>query len=87
MTPKLDGSHDKLPPDYHKQENPKARELMEDVLEPLMAELVKDGGVEALDKMLIELAEEVEDDLRINDPESPMVADLDEHRLKTRGFD
>jgi hypothetical protein len=86
MQPKLDGSHDKLPPDDHERPQPRLEELMEEVFEPLMQQMIDDEGIEALDKFVLESAEQMEDYLRVHAPEHELLVLLDEHRRKTQGF-
>lgn len=85
MQPQADGGHDALP-DQHTTSNPRTEQWMEEILEPLMDQLIAEEGDEGLTAFLIESAERMEDHLRIHDPDSELLVILEEHRKKRDGF-
>jgi hypothetical protein len=77
--PTLDGSHDNI--DYN-VEHPKTVQWMVDILGPLFEECTEEERQE----FMLEMAELLEDDLKIHDPDSPLLEMLNEKRHREDGF-
>ncbi len=79
VVPKADGSHDNLDPTVA---SPRTVDWMEEIIGPMYMELSQDEQKE----FVIKMAELLEANLRVNDPESELLQILDEHRRQTQGF-